>query len=69
MKNLLTALKVVVLSQAIILLMIAFVTLEFPLILTEAFSNEERIFYLLLSVLIALAFYMVVHRTKIEDED
>lgn len=69
MKNLLTILKVVASSQAIVLLMITFVTLEFPLILTEAFSDMERIFYLIFSILTALAFYMILHSTKIEDED
>ena len=61
MKNLLTTLKIVASSQAIVLLIIMFVTLEFPLILTEVFSDIERVFYLLFSGLIALALSTVVH--------
>ena len=65
MKNLLTTLKIVASSQAIVILIIMFVTLEFPLILTEAFSDIERVFYLLFSILIALVLYL----TKIADKD
>lgn len=69
MKNLFTILKFIASSQAIVLLMITFVTLEFPLILTEAFSDTERVFYLYFSILIALVLYMIVYLTKIEDND
>ena len=60
MQNLLELLKIITLSQIIMLSAMSFVCLEFPMILTDAFTNIDRLVYLIISSAVALFLYITI---------
>ena len=60
MKNLLELLKIIILSQIIMLSAMSFVCLEFPMILTDTFTNVDRLVYLTISSAAALFVYIII---------
>lgn len=60
MKNLLTILKILALSQIIMLSAMSFVCLKFPMILTDTFTNIDRLVYLVISSAVALFLHITI---------